>query len=70
MRRYLRVYNRVNGLENLGSYYLRAAADLWKHPPREQMVRVWRKLCRIVRRPLKATASALAARNSCSQHAA
>jgi thioesterase domain-containing protein len=28
------------------------------------MARVWRKLCRIVRRPLKANASALASKNS------
>ncbi len=60
LQRFLQAHRRIGDVQQIGSYYLRAAADLLKQPLREQVSRSWRKVCRIFRRPLKASATALA----------
>jgi amino acid adenylation domain-containing protein len=49
-RRFRRWQERARLSGALGSYYTRAAADLLRHPTREQVARVWRKGSRILRR--------------------
>jgi amino acid adenylation domain-containing protein len=60
LKRFLHSQSRLSYLEHLSAYYFRAAVDLLKQPPREQVLRVWRKACRIAGRPLRANAAALA----------
>jgi amino acid adenylation domain-containing protein len=60
LRRFLQSQRRLSDFESIGSYYVRAAADWLKQPTREQIGRLWRKAGRILGRPLRANASALA----------
>ena len=49
-RRFLKIRDRMCNRQTLARYYAGAAVDLLKHPPRIQVVRVWRKVCRVLRR--------------------
>ena len=62
-QRFLRMRRRFRDHEDMGRYYLRAAADLLRQPGPVQAQRIWRKMRRIVRRvtPLQATPSAMSA---------
>ena len=49
-RRFLKIRDRMCNRQTLARYYAGAAADLLKDPPKVQMVRLWRKVCRVLRR--------------------
>lgn len=64
VQRFLRAHHRISDLEQIGTYYRRAASDLLKQPLREQFARFWRKAGRVLRRPLQANATALALKSA------
>ncbi len=49
-RRFLQIRDRMCNRQTLARYYAGAAADLLKHPPKVQVARIWRKVCRVLRR--------------------
>ena len=59
-QRFLRMRHRYRDHEDMGRYYLRAAADLLRQPGSVQAQRIWRKMRRIFRHitPLPAAPSA------------
>jgi thioesterase domain-containing protein len=70
LERFLRAHERLSDLEQIGRYYVRAAADLTKQPFSEQATRLWRKIGRIVSRPLRANAAAIAQKSAQAQNSA